>query len=85
MVVSGFSNPSMSFFRFVTGLTAMQRSGGALMYSEIVEVLRKFMDRYGGFMDIMSITSSFSRSAAFRDLGLVLHEIDTMQLLDITD
>ncbi|PQM34664.1 hypothetical protein Pyn_13392 [Prunus yedoensis var. nudiflora] len=56
----------------------------AFVFSETVEVLKKFMDKYGGFMDITSITSSFSRSAALRALGLVLHEIDTMQLMDIT-
>lgn len=42
------------------------------------------MDRYGSFMEITGITSSFSRSAAFWALGLVLHGINTLQLLDIT-
>ncbi|KAI5351065.1 hypothetical protein L3X38_003956 [Prunus dulcis] len=58
---------------------------GAFVYQEMVAVLRKFMDRYGSFMEITGITSSFSRSVAFWALGLVLHGIDTMQLLDITD
>lgn len=43
------------------------------------------MHKYGSFMEIIDITSSFSRSAAFWALGLVLHGIDTMQLLDIID
>ncbi|CAL9011990.1 unnamed protein product [Prunus brigantina] len=46
------------------------------MYPETVAVLRKFMDRYGSFLEIIGITSSFSRSAAFRPLGLVLHRIE---------
>ena len=58
---------------------------GALVYPETVAVLGRFMDKYGDLMDITGITSSFSRSAAFRTLGLVLHGMDTMQLLDITD
>ncbi|CAL2230298.1 unnamed protein product [Prunus armeniaca] len=58
---------------------------GALVYPKTVVVLRKFMDRYGSFIEIIGITSSFSRSATFRAIGLVLHGIDTMQLLDITD
>ncbi|KAI5343318.1 hypothetical protein L3X38_011194 [Prunus dulcis] len=58
---------------------------GAFVYPETVGVLRKFMDRYGNLMEIAGITSSFSRSAAFRALGLVLHRMDTMQLLDIID
>ncbi|CAL2255870.1 unnamed protein product [Prunus armeniaca] len=37
----------------------------ALVYPETVVVLRKFMDKYGSFMEITDITSSFSRSAAF--------------------
>ncbi|KAI5324237.1 hypothetical protein L3X38_033310 [Prunus dulcis] len=57
---------------------------GAFVYSKKVAVLRKFMDRYGDFMEITGIISSFSGSAAFQALGLVLHGIDTMQLLDIT-
>ncbi|PQQ02379.1 hypothetical protein Pyn_29882 [Prunus yedoensis var. nudiflora] len=43
------------------------------------------MDKYGDFMEIIGITSSFSRCAAFRALGLVLHGMDTIQLLDVTD
>ncbi|PQQ18432.1 hypothetical protein Pyn_23526 [Prunus yedoensis var. nudiflora] len=58
---------------------------GALVYLEMVAALEKFMDKYGDFMDITGITSSFSRCAAFWTLGLVLHGMDTMQLLDITD
>ncbi|CAL2237136.1 unnamed protein product [Prunus armeniaca] len=58
---------------------------GAFVYPETIGVLRKFMDRYGSFMEIAGITSSFSRSTAFRAIGLVLRGIDTMQLLDITD
>ncbi|PQM42010.1 hypothetical protein Pyn_17870 [Prunus yedoensis var. nudiflora] len=58
---------------------------GALVYPETVAALEKFIDKYGDFMDITSITSSFSRCAAFRTLGLVLHGMDTVQLLDITD
>ncbi|CAL8089891.1 unnamed protein product [Prunus armeniaca] len=58
---------------------------GALVYPKTVVVLRKFMDKYGSFIEIIGITSSFSRSATFQAIGLVLHGIDTMQLLDITD
>lgn len=58
---------------------------GALIYLEMVEALKKFMDKYMSFMEITGITSSFSRSVAFRALGLVLHGMDTIQLLDITD
>lgn len=36
-------------------------------------------------MEATGISSSFSRSVAFRALGLVLHGMDTMQLMDITD
>ncbi|KAI5343559.1 hypothetical protein L3X38_011435 [Prunus dulcis] len=43
------------------------------------------MDKYGNFMEATDITPSFSRCAAFRALGLALHRIDTMRLLDITD
>ncbi|CAL8168078.1 unnamed protein product [Prunus armeniaca] len=43
------------------------------------------MDFHGSFMEVTDITSSFLRSAAFRALGLVLHGIDTMELLDIID
>ncbi|PQQ18426.1 uncharacterized protein Pyn_23520 [Prunus yedoensis var. nudiflora] len=58
---------------------------GTLVYPEMVEVLRKFMDKYGSFMEVIDVTSSFSRCTALQALGLVLHGIDTMQLLDITD
>ncbi|CAL2247410.1 unnamed protein product [Prunus armeniaca] len=58
---------------------------GILVYPETVAVLKKFLDKYGDFMDMTGITSSFSRCAAFRALGLVLHGMDTVQLLDITD
>ncbi|KAI5317580.1 hypothetical protein L3X38_037287 [Prunus dulcis] len=58
---------------------------GDASVTETVAVLRKFMDKYGSFMEITRITSSFSRSATFRALGLVLHGTDTMQLLDIID
>lgn len=58
---------------------------GAFLYPETIEVLGRFMDRYGGFMESMWTVSTFSRSAALRGLGLVLHGIDTMQLLDIID
>ncbi|CAL2229202.1 unnamed protein product [Prunus armeniaca] len=58
---------------------------GILVYLETVAALKKFLDKYGDFMDMTGITSSFSRCAAFRTLGLVLHGMDTMQLLDITD
>ncbi|CAL2239742.1 unnamed protein product [Prunus armeniaca] len=51
---------------------------GILFYPETIAALEKFLDKYGDFMDMTSITSSFSRCAAFRTLGLV-------QLLDITD
>ncbi|PQP92959.1 hypothetical protein Pyn_33735 [Prunus yedoensis var. nudiflora] len=50
----------------------------AFVYPETIRVLRKFMDKNVGFMDITGVTSSFSRSAAFRALGLVLHGMDTM-------
>ncbi|PQQ02779.1 hypothetical protein Pyn_01569 [Prunus yedoensis var. nudiflora] len=50
----------------------------AFVYPETIGVLRKFMDKNGGFMDITGVTSSFSRSTAFRALGLVLHGMDTM-------
>ncbi|CAL9013010.1 unnamed protein product, partial [Prunus brigantina] len=58
---------------------------GALIYPETIEVLRKFMDKHGSFMEVTDVTSSFSRCTALRALGLVLHGMDTMQLLDITD
>ncbi|CAL8169051.1 unnamed protein product [Prunus armeniaca] len=58
---------------------------GALVYSETVEALKKFMEKYRGLMEATNVTSSFSRCTAFRALGLVLQGIDTMQLLDITD
>ncbi|CAL9021335.1 unnamed protein product [Prunus brigantina] len=58
---------------------------GILVYPETVGALEKFLDKYGDFMDMTGITSSFSRCAAFLTLGLVLHGMDTVQLLDITD
>ncbi|PQM35334.1 uncharacterized protein Pyn_23653 [Prunus yedoensis var. nudiflora] len=58
---------------------------GTLIYPETVAALEKFLGKYGDLMDMTSITSSFSRCAAFRTLGLVLHGMNTMQLLDITD
>ncbi|CAL9001556.1 unnamed protein product, partial [Prunus brigantina] len=58
---------------------------GAFVYPKMVEVLRKFIDKYGGFMEVTDVASSFSRCTALRALGLVLHGMDTMQLLDITD
>ncbi|CAL2232202.1 unnamed protein product [Prunus armeniaca] len=58
---------------------------GILVYPETVAALKRFLDKYGDFMDMTGITSSFSRCAAFRALGLVLHGMDTVQLLDITD
>ncbi|CAL9005344.1 unnamed protein product [Prunus brigantina] len=58
---------------------------GILVYPETVAALEKFLDKYGDFMDMTGITSSFSRCAAIRTLGLVLHGMDTVQLLDITD
>ncbi|CAL9018817.1 unnamed protein product [Prunus brigantina] len=58
---------------------------GALVSLETVAALEKFLDKYGDFTDMTSITSSFSRCTAFRTLGLVLHGMDTTQLLDITD
>ncbi|CAL8151425.1 unnamed protein product [Prunus armeniaca] len=58
---------------------------GILVYPETVAALKKFLDKYGDFMDMTGITSSFSRCAAFRTLGLVLHGMDAVQLLDITD
>ncbi|CAL9005498.1 unnamed protein product [Prunus brigantina] len=58
---------------------------GALVYPETVEALKRFIDRYGDLMEATDIASSFSRCTALRALGLVLHGIDTMQLLDITD
>ncbi|KAI5324080.1 hypothetical protein L3X38_033153 [Prunus dulcis] len=58
---------------------------GAFVYPVTVGVLKKFMDRYGNFMEIAGITSSFSRSIAFRALGFVLHGMNTLQLLDITN
>ncbi|CAL9011502.1 unnamed protein product [Prunus brigantina] len=63
--------------------------GGVTILRSIDELLplchRKFVDKYKSFMEITDITSSFSRSATFRALGFVLHGIDTMELLDITD
>lgn len=58
---------------------------GALIYPETIEVLRKFVDKHGSFMEVTDVTSSFSRCTALRALGLVLHGMDTMQLLDIID
>ncbi|CAL2255362.1 unnamed protein product [Prunus armeniaca] len=58
---------------------------GALVYPEMVAALEKFMDKYEDFMDMTGITSSFSQCAAFWTLGLVLHGMDTMHLLNITD
>ncbi|CAL9022295.1 unnamed protein product [Prunus brigantina] len=58
---------------------------GALVYPETVEALKRFMDKYGSLMGATDVTSSFSRCIALRALGLVLHGMDTMQLLDITD
>ncbi|CAL8175195.1 unnamed protein product [Prunus armeniaca] len=42
------------------------------------------LDKYGSLMEATDVTSSFSRCTALRALGLVLHGMDTMQLLDIT-
>ncbi|CAL9018633.1 unnamed protein product [Prunus brigantina] len=61
------------------------RFRGIFVYPETVASLEKFLDKHGDFMDMTGITSSFSRCTAFRTLGLVLHGIDTAQLLDITD
>ncbi|CAL2229806.1 unnamed protein product [Prunus armeniaca] len=58
---------------------------GAFVYPETVAVLRKLMDQYGSFMEVTGITPSFLRNAAFRALGLVLHGVDTMEFLHITD
>ncbi|CAL8121399.1 unnamed protein product [Prunus armeniaca] len=58
---------------------------GALVYPETVAALKRFMDKYGSLMEATDVTSSFSRCIALRALGLVLHGMDTMQLLDITD
>ncbi|CAL2255269.1 unnamed protein product [Prunus armeniaca] len=58
---------------------------GALVYPETVGALKKFMDKYGSLLEATDVTSSFSRCTALRALGLVLHGMDTMQLLDITD
>ncbi|CAL9020550.1 unnamed protein product [Prunus brigantina] len=58
---------------------------GSLVYPETVIALEKFLDKYGDLTDMASITSSFSRWATFRTLGLVLYGMDTTQLLDITD
>ncbi|CAL8089178.1 unnamed protein product [Prunus armeniaca] len=58
---------------------------GALVYPETVEALKRFIDKYGDLMEATDVTSSFSRCTAFRALRLVLHGMDTMQLLDITD
>ncbi|CAL8163042.1 unnamed protein product [Prunus armeniaca] len=58
---------------------------GAFVYLETVAVLRKFMDQYGNFMEVTGITPSFLRSAAFLALGFVLHGVDTMEFLDITN
>ncbi|CAL8121223.1 unnamed protein product [Prunus armeniaca] len=57
----------------------------ALVYPETVAALKRFMDKYGSLMEATDVTSSFSRCTALRGLGLVLHGMDTMQLLDITD
>ncbi|KAI5317034.1 hypothetical protein L3X38_036741 [Prunus dulcis] len=65
--------------------TTQDAKKGAFVYPETVEVLRKFMDKYMGFIEITGITSSFSMSVAFRALSSVLHGMDTMQLMDITD
>ncbi|CAB4302353.1 unnamed protein product [Prunus armeniaca] len=43
---------------------------GALIYPETIAALEKFMDKYGDFTDMTSITSSFSQCATFRTLGL---------------
>ncbi|CAL2270689.1 unnamed protein product [Prunus armeniaca] len=43
---------------------------GAFVYPETIAILRKSMDRYGSFMEASDITSSFSRCAALRVLGL---------------
>ncbi|CAL2233352.1 unnamed protein product [Prunus armeniaca] len=58
---------------------------GALVYPETVGALKRFMDKHGSLMEATDVTSSFSRCTALRALGLVLHGMDTMQLLDITD
>ncbi|CAL8136196.1 unnamed protein product [Prunus armeniaca] len=58
---------------------------GALVYPETVVALKRFMNKYGSLMEATDVTSSFSRCTALRALGLVLHGMDTMQLLDITD
>ncbi|CAL2234053.1 unnamed protein product [Prunus armeniaca] len=58
---------------------------GALVYPETVGALKKFMDKYGSLLEATDVTSSFSRGTALRALGLVLHGMGTMQLLDITD
>ncbi|CAL2270467.1 unnamed protein product [Prunus armeniaca] len=57
---------------------------GALVYPETVEALKRFIDKYGDLMEAIDVTFSFSRCTALRALGL-LHGMDTMQLLDITD
>ncbi|CAL8091795.1 unnamed protein product [Prunus armeniaca] len=58
---------------------------GILVYPETVAALGKFLDKYGDFVDMTGITSFFSRCAAFWTLGSVLHGMDTVLLLDITD
>ncbi|PQM32685.1 hypothetical protein Pyn_30634 [Prunus yedoensis var. nudiflora] len=69
------------YYRF-NGYATFQ---GAFVYPETIGALRKFMDKYGCFAEVTGITSSFSRSAAFQALGLVLYGMDTMELMDITD
>ncbi|CAL2276818.1 unnamed protein product [Prunus armeniaca] len=51
---------------------------GILVYPETVAALEKFLDKYRDFMDMTGITSSFSRCATFRTLGLVLHGMDSV-------
>ncbi|CAL8992920.1 unnamed protein product, partial [Prunus brigantina] len=70
---------NMSWLEWEESFTAF------MAFFDSVAALEKFLDKHGDFMDMTGITSSFSRCTAFRTLGLVLHGIDTTQLLDITD
>ncbi|CAL9024926.1 unnamed protein product, partial [Prunus brigantina] len=70
---------NMSWLEWEESFTAF------MAFFDSVAALEKFLNKHGDFMDMTGITSSFSRCAAFRTLGLVLHGMDTVQLLDITD
>ncbi|PQQ18157.1 hypothetical protein Pyn_34317 [Prunus yedoensis var. nudiflora] len=70
-------------------LPLCHRFNGYAMFRELClsRELRlwKNLWEYGDFMEYKHYRASFSRCATFRALGLVLHGMDTTQLLDITD